>query len=56
MVPDQLGWLAINKTTGYVTVKSKMDREESSLIDGKYKALVLAIDNGTFFLSMLPLI
>ncbi|XP_048825411.1 uncharacterized protein LOC125704124 [Brienomyrus brachyistius] len=46
MVPDQLGWLAINKTTGYVTVKSKMDREESSLVDGKYKALVLAIDNG----------
>ncbi|XP_072574345.1 B-cadherin-like isoform X2 [Paramormyrops kingsleyae] len=46
MVPDQLGWLAINKTTGYVAVKSKMDREESSLIDGKYKALVLAVDNG----------
>uniref|UniRef100_A0A3B3S359 Cadherin-1 n=1 Tax=Paramormyrops kingsleyae TaxID=1676925 RepID=A0A3B3S359_9TELE len=47
MVPDQLGWLAINKTTGYIAVKSKMDREESSLIDGKYKALVLAVDNGT---------
>lgn len=44
---DLAGWLNINKETGQVKVKSNMDRESHFVIDGKYTALILAIDNGS---------
>ncbi|KAJ8400460.1 hypothetical protein AAFF_G00395840 [Aldrovandia affinis] len=42
---DKAGWLDVNKETGQITVKSPMDRESADVKDGKYKALIYAIDN-----------
>ncbi|KAI5619771.1 cadherin-1 [Silurus asotus] len=42
---DPAGYLNVNKDTGLIKVKSPMDRESHFVKDGKYKALILAIDN-----------
>ncbi|KAI5087093.1 B-cadherin-like, partial [Silurus meridionalis] len=42
---DPAGYLNVNKDTGLIKVKSPMDRESHFVKDGKYRALILAIDN-----------
>ncbi|KAJ8417812.1 hypothetical protein AAFF_G00226550 [Aldrovandia affinis] len=43
---DPAGWLNVNKETGLIKVRSSMDRESPFVKDGRYRALILAIDNG----------
>ncbi|KAJ8417810.1 hypothetical protein AAFF_G00226530 [Aldrovandia affinis] len=43
---DPARWLDIIKETAAIKVKSPMDRESSFVKDGKYKATILAYDNG----------
>ncbi|KAI7814012.1 hypothetical protein IRJ41_006177 [Triplophysa rosa] len=42
---DPAGWFNIVKETGVIKVKKQMDRESGMVIDGKYKALFLAVDD-----------
>ncbi|XP_068183919.1 cadherin-1 [Antennarius striatus] len=42
---DPAGWLAVNKDTGVIKVKSPMDRESTLVKDDKYTALIGAYDN-----------
>ncbi|NWS74232.1 CADH1 protein, partial [Crotophaga sulcirostris] len=44
---DPAGWLAIDPENGIVTVAQPMDRESVHAINSTYKALVLAVDNGS---------
>lgn len=43
---DPAGWLAVDKDTGLIKVRTEMDRESPFVKDGKYRALILALDNG----------
>lgn len=43
---DPAGWLNIDQDTALITVKSLMDRESHFVKDGKYTALIYAVDNG----------
>ena len=43
---DMAGWLSINKDNGKILVKNEMDRESHFVVDGKYTALIAAVDNG----------
>ncbi|KAJ8417809.1 hypothetical protein AAFF_G00226520 [Aldrovandia affinis] len=43
---DPAGWLNVSKETGLIKVRSLMDRESPFVKDGRYRALILAIDNG----------
>ncbi|KAM3862625.1 B-cadherin-like [Diretmus argenteus] len=45
IMKDQAGWLSMNKDTGLITVKSKMDRESIYVKDNKYAAIITASDN-----------
>ncbi|XP_056090796.1 B-cadherin-like isoform X2 [Rhinichthys klamathensis goyatoka] len=42
---DPAGWLSVAPDTGVIKVKSLMDRESPSVKDGKYRAIILALDN-----------
>ncbi|XP_051757100.1 cadherin-1-like [Ctenopharyngodon idella] len=42
---DPEGWLSVNQDTGLIKVKKLMDRESSSVKDGKYRAIILAVDD-----------
>ncbi|XP_076829092.1 cadherin-1-like [Brachyhypopomus gauderio] len=42
---DPAGWLNVDKETGVIRVKSDMDRESHVVKDGRYEALILAMDN-----------
>ncbi len=48
---DPAGWLNVNQDTGMIKVKSSMDRESALVKDGKYRAVILALDDGNFFLQ-----
>ncbi|ROL48295.1 B-cadherin [Anabarilius grahami] len=42
---DPDGWLSVNQDTGMIKVRKPMDRESSYVKDGKYKAIILAVDD-----------
>uniref|UniRef100_A0A8C2EIF8 Cadherin-1 n=1 Tax=Cyprinus carpio TaxID=7962 RepID=A0A8C2EIF8_CYPCA len=42
---DPVGWLNVNQDTGMIKVKQIMDRESVLVKDGKYRAIILALDN-----------
>ncbi|MCJ8747437.1 hypothetical protein PDJAM_G00153370 [Pangasius djambal] len=42
---DPARWLNISADTGLIRVSSAMDRESHYVTDGKYKALIVAVDN-----------
>lgn len=51
---DPADWLSVNQDTGMIKVKSIMDRESARVKDGKYRAIILALDddgNLCFFLK-----
>ncbi|KAI1889907.1 hypothetical protein AGOR_G00167750 [Albula goreensis] len=43
---DPSGWLDVNKENGLIKLKSAINRESPCVQGGKYKALILAIDDG----------
>ncbi|KAG7468562.1 hypothetical protein MATL_G00144310 [Megalops atlanticus] len=42
---DPAGWLSVGKESGLIKVKSPLVRESPFVKDGRYEALILAIDN-----------
>ncbi|KAK9972668.1 hypothetical protein ABG768_025957 [Culter alburnus] len=42
---DPDAWLSVNQDTGMIKVRKLMDRESSYVKDGKYKAIILAVDD-----------
>ncbi|KAK9972669.1 hypothetical protein ABG768_025958 [Culter alburnus] len=42
---DPAGWLSVNQNTGLIKVRKPMDKESSYVKDGKYKAIILAVDD-----------
>ncbi len=42
---DPAGWLNVNQDTGMIKVKSIMDRESALVKDGKYRAIIWALDD-----------
>ncbi|NXO26307.1 CADH1 protein, partial [Cisticola juncidis] len=47
MGSDPAGWLAIDSETGIVTAAEPLDRESVHAINSTYKAIILAVDNGS---------
>ncbi|NXV16545.1 CADH1 protein, partial [Cepphus grylle] len=47
MGSDPAGWLAIDPENGIVTATQPLDRESVHAINSTYKAIVLAVDNGS---------
>ncbi|NWV70222.1 CADH1 protein, partial [Malurus elegans] len=47
MGSDPAGWLAIDPENGIVTAAQLLDRESVHAINSTYKAIVLAVDNGS---------
>ncbi|KAI4883910.1 hypothetical protein NFI96_021125 [Prochilodus magdalenae] len=43
---DPAGWLSVDTETGLVKVRSPMDRESPFVKEGRYTALILAMDDG----------
>lgn len=42
---DPAGWLSVSPETGVIKVRTLMDRESAYVKDGKYKAIILAVDD-----------
>ncbi|XP_048042318.1 B-cadherin isoform X2 [Megalobrama amblycephala] len=42
---DPAGWLSVNQVIGLIKVRKPMDRESSYVKDGKYKVIILAMDD-----------
>uniref|UniRef100_A0A8C2EPI5 Cadherin-1 n=1 Tax=Cyprinus carpio TaxID=7962 RepID=A0A8C2EPI5_CYPCA len=42
---DPAGWLSVSPETGVIKVRSLMDRESAYVKDGKYRAIILAVDD-----------
>ncbi|NXT58742.1 CADH1 protein, partial [Pluvianellus socialis] len=47
MGSDPAGWLAIDPENGFITATQPLDRESVHAINSTYKAIVLAVDNGS---------
>ncbi|XP_033373013.1 cadherin-1 [Parus major] len=47
MGSDPAGWLAINPENGIITAAQPLDRESAYAINSTYKAIILAVDNGS---------
>ncbi|XP_059569982.1 B-cadherin [Alligator mississippiensis] len=47
LVNSPLGWLTIDPQNGIITAVKQLDRESSSIVNSTYKAIVLAVDNGS---------
>ncbi|NXA26955.1 CADH1 protein, partial [Ibidorhyncha struthersii] len=47
MGSDPAGWLAIDPENGIVTAAQPLDRESVHAINSTYKAIILAVDNGS---------
>ncbi|NXW70449.1 CADH1 protein, partial [Hirundo rustica] len=47
MGSDPAGWLAIDPENGIVTAAQPLDRESAHAINSTYKAIILAVDNGS---------
>uniref|UniRef100_A0A8C1SZE7 Cadherin-1 n=1 Tax=Cyprinus carpio TaxID=7962 RepID=A0A8C1SZE7_CYPCA len=45
MGSDPAGWLSVSPETGVIKVRSLMDRESVYVKDGKYSAIILAVDD-----------
>uniref|UniRef100_A0AAY4DKE2 Cadherin-1 n=1 Tax=Denticeps clupeoides TaxID=299321 RepID=A0AAY4DKE2_9TELE len=45
---DPAGWLDVVKDSGLIKVKKELDRESPYVKNARYKALILAIDNGGY--------
>ncbi|XP_075433329.1 cadherin-1-like [Ascaphus truei] len=44
---DPAGWLSVDKDNGIITGKGNLDRESQFVQNGNYKAIILAVDNGS---------
>ncbi|XP_030060503.1 cadherin-1 [Microcaecilia unicolor] len=44
---DPAGWLNINSETGLITGKGNLDRESHFVMNSTYRAIILAVDNGS---------
>ncbi|XP_026070693.1 B-cadherin isoform X1 [Carassius auratus] len=42
---DDAGWLSVSPETGEIKVRNLMDRESAYVKDGKYRAIILAMDD-----------
>uniref|UniRef100_A0A672N0L3 Cadherin-1 n=1 Tax=Sinocyclocheilus grahami TaxID=75366 RepID=A0A672N0L3_SINGR len=42
---DDAGWLSVSPETGVIKVRNLMDRESVYVKDGKYRAIILAVDD-----------
>ncbi len=42
---DPAGWLSVSPETGVIKVRTLMDRESAYVKDGKYKAIIWAVDD-----------
>ncbi|XP_016308679.1 B-cadherin-like isoform X2 [Sinocyclocheilus anshuiensis] len=42
---DPAGWLSVSPETGVIKVRTLMDRESAYVKDGKYRAIILAVDD-----------
>ncbi|KAI7794588.1 putative cadherin-like protein 26, partial [Triplophysa rosa] len=44
---DDAGWITVDETTGNISTAKILDRESPSVINGIYKAIVYAVDDGS---------
>lgn len=45
ILDDPAGWLVIDKGTGEIKVRNKMDREDNAVKENKYTALIGGYDD-----------
>ncbi len=42
---DPAGWITVSPETGVIKVRTRMDKESAYVKNGKYKAIILAVDD-----------